>query len=35
LHQDAKVQTEEQTRIAVEKLKDKFDSTKQQVLAIV
>ena len=35
LHADAKVQTESQTRVAVEKLKDKFDSTKQQVLAIV
>ena len=35
LHDDAKVQTEEQTTIAIEKLKNKFDSTKKQVLAIV
>ena len=28
LHADAKVQTEEQTTAAIEKLKDKFDSTK-------
>lgn len=35
LHSDAKVQTEEQTTDAVGKLKDKFDATKAQVLAIV
>lgn len=29
LHEDAKVQTEGQTRKAVEKLKNKFDSTKR------
>lgn len=35
LHSDAKVQTEQQTAEAVGKLKDKFDATKSQVLAIV
>lgn len=35
LHADAKVQTEEQTTAAIEKLKNKFDSTKAQVLDIV
>ena len=35
LHADAKVQTEGQTAEAVGKLKDKFDATKSQVLAIV
>jgi hypothetical protein len=35
LHSDAKKQTEEQTTDAVGKLKDKFDATKSQVLAIV
>jgi hypothetical protein len=35
LHADAKVQTEEQTTKAIEKLKNKFDSTKAQVIAIV
>jgi hypothetical protein len=28
LHADAKVQTEEQTTAAIDKLKNKFDSTK-------
>lgn len=35
LHADAKNQTEEKTAEAIGKLKDKFDSTKAQVLAIV
>lgn len=35
LHADAKVQSEEQTTKAIEKLKNKFDSTKAQVIAIV
>lgn len=35
LHLDAKNQTEEQTTDAIGKLKDKFDSTRNQVLAIV
>lgn len=35
LHADAKVQSEGQTAEAVGKLKDKFDATKSQVLAIV
>jgi hypothetical protein len=35
LHSNAKVQTEQQTTEAVGKLKDKFDSTKEQVMAIV
>lgn len=35
LHDDAKVQTEEKTTIAIEKLKTKFDNTKRQVMAIV
>lgn len=35
LHADAKVQSEEQTAAAVEKLKHKFDSTKRQVMEIV
>lgn len=35
LHSDAKVQSEQQTTEAVGKLKDKFDATKQQVMAIV
>lgn len=35
LHADAKVQSEEQTAVAVERLKNKFDSTKRQVMDIV
>lgn len=35
LHADAKVQSEQQTTKAVEKLKTKFDSTKKQVMEIV
>ena len=35
LHADAKKQSEEATTTAVEKLKDKFDATRKQVLAIV
>lgn len=35
LHADAKVQSEEQTTKAVEKLKTKFDATKKQVMDIV
>lgn len=35
LHADAKRQSDEQTVSAVEKLKDKFDHTKNQVMAIV
>ena len=35
LHADAKVQTEEQTTEAIGKLKDKYDSTKKQVVEIV
>jgi hypothetical protein len=35
LHQDAKNQSEEQTAVAIEKLKNKFDSTKAQVIDIV
>jgi chromosome segregation ATPase len=35
LHQDAKSQTEEQTTEAIGKLKDKFDSTRGQVMQIV
>lgn len=35
LHMEAKNQTEEQTTEAIGKLKDKFDSTRNQVLAIV
>ena len=35
LHADAKVQTEAQTTEAIGKLKDKYDSTKKQVVEIV
>ena len=35
LHSEAKNQTEEKTAEAISKLKDKFDATKTQVLAIV
>lgn len=35
LHADAKVQSEQKTTKAVEKLKTKFDSTKKQVMEIV
>ena len=35
LHSEAKNQTEEKTAEAIGKLKDKFDATKTQVLAIV
>lgn len=35
LHADAKVQTEEETTAAIDKLKTKFDSTKAQVMDIV
>jgi chromosome segregation ATPase len=35
LHADAKVQSENQTVLAIAQLKDKFDATKAQVSAIV
>ena len=35
LHADAKKQTEAQTTAAIEKLKNKYDKTRDQVLAIV
>lgn len=35
LHQDAKVQSEEQTELAISKLKNKYDHTKTKVVAIV
>lgn len=35
LHHDAKIQTEEETTLAIEKLKNKFDNTKAQVMDIV
>lgn len=35
LHQDAKTQSEEETALQLSKLKDKYDSTKTKVKAIV
>lgn len=35
LHQDAKTQSEEETALQISKLKDKYDSTKKKVKAIV
>lgn len=35
LHQDAKTQSEEETTLQISKLKEKYDSTKKKVKAIV